>query len=179
MKKVIVTISVIALVAIGTIFVIGQTGEGKFEGKRGFGQNGKRAHFGGRHKRGGQMMGRMFRQLDLTDAQKEQMKTIGKTSRESLMPIMQQMRESRKTLNELTANGNFDEAQVQAIAAQQGALHVQMIVEKQRTKAALFAVLTSEQKAKLAELKQNFEQRRAERRAKWAERKAAIEKGSN
>ncbi|MDH3494579.1 MAG: Spy/CpxP family protein refolding chaperone [Acidobacteriota bacterium] len=179
MKKIIATISAIALVAIGTVFVIGQSGDGKFEGKRGFGQHGKRAHFGGRHKRGGGMMGRMFRQLDLTDAQKEQMKEIGKASREKMKPVMEQMRESRKTMQSLTANGNFDEGQVQAIAQQQGALHVQLIVEKQRTKAAMYAVLTDAQKAKLAELKQNFEQRRAERKAKWAERKAASEVKSN
>ena len=125
------------------------------------------------------MRGRMFRHLDLTDAQKEQMKTIGKASRENLKPVMQQMREGRKTLNDLTANGNFDEAQIQAIAAQQGALHAQMIVEKQRTKTAMFAVLTAEQKTKVAELKQTFEQRRTERKAKRAERKAAKAKGSN
>ena len=179
MKKIFATLSVIALVAIGTVFVIGQTGEGKFEGKRSFGENGRRGHFGGRHKRGGKMMGRMFRNLDLTDAQKEQMKTIGKASRETIKPIMEQMRESKKTMADLTANGNFDEAQVQAIAAQQGALHVQLIVEKERTKAAMYAVLTAEQKARIVEMKQKHEQKRAERQAKRAERKAAAEKDNN
>lgn len=179
MKKLIATLSVTALVALGTIFVIGQTGEGKFEGKRGFGENGKRAHFGGRHKRGGRMNGRMFRQLDLTDAQKTQMQSIRKNSRENMKPVMEQMRESRGTIKSLTANGNFDESQVQAIATQMGALHAQMIVEKERTKAAMFAVLSADQKAKLAELKANFEQKRAERKASRAERKAAKEKASN
>ncbi len=179
MKKVIATVSAIALVAIGTMFVIAQSGEADFDGKRGFGQHGKRAHFGGRHKRGGRMMGRMFRQLDLTDEQKEELKSIRKASHENMKPIREQMQASRKLLRNLSANGNFDEAQVQAIASQLGSLHAQMIVEKERNKAKMFAVLTTEQKAKLAELKQNFEQRRAERKAKRAERKAAIEKGNN
>lgn len=179
MKKVIATVSAIALVAIGTIFVIAQSGEGNPDGKRGFGQHGKRAHFGGRHKRGGRMMGRMFRQLDLTDEQKAELKSIRQASRENMKPIREQMHANRQSLRDLTANGSFDEAQVQAIASQMGSLHAQMIVEKERNKAKMFAVLSAEQKAKLAELRQSFEQKRAERKARRAERKAAKEQGNN
>ncbi len=171
MKKITVTFLAVALVALGAIFVIGQTKEGPVEGKPGFRMHGERGHFGGRHG-GRKMLGHLFRQLDLTDAQKEQMKAIGQKSRESMKPIMEQMRANREALQNLS-DGTFDEAQVQAIAAQQGTLTAQLIVEKERTKAAMFNVLTAEQKAKAAELKAQHKQRMADRKAKFAERKAA------
>lgn len=173
MKKITVTFLAIALVAIGAIFAIGQSKDKSFEGRRDFGNRGGKSHFGGR--RGGHMAGRLFKKLDLTDAQKEQMKAIGKQSHENMKPIMDQMRTNRETLQNLS-EGTFDEAQVQAIAAQQGTLTAQLIVEKERTKAAMYSLLTAEQKAKAAELKAQRQQKMADRKAKFAERKAAAEK---
>ena len=72
----------------------------------------------------------------------------------------------------LTANGNFDEAQLETAAVQQGALHAQLIVERARTKAAMFEVLTDVQKTQLAEFRQKAEQKKAERMSRRAERKA-------
>lgn len=178
MKKIVATFSVVALVALGTVFVFGQTGVGNTDGKRGFGHHGKRAGFGGRMK-GRKHMKRMFRQLDLTDEQKTQMKQIAQSSREKIKPIRQQVRENKQTLRGLTDGGNFDEAQVQAVAAQLGSLHAQMIVEKERTKAAMIAILTPEQKAKMAQLKQEFKEKREARKARFKERKEASEKTDN
>lgn len=177
MKKVTATILTIALVALGAVFVIGQTTGDDKDGKSNFGKKSHRGEFGGRgggrHGKGMRGGGQMFRNLDLTDAQKEQMKTIGQSSREKMKPIMEQMKANRDQLQQLTSGGNFDEGSVQALAAQQGTLTAQMIVEKERTKAAMFALLTTEQKAKAAEMKAQHEQKRAERKAKVAERKEA------
>jgi protein CpxP len=176
MKKITATIITIALVALGAVFVLGQTettDKPEWKGKRGFGKHSNGRSFHGRRGKKGQMMGRMFRQLDLTDAQKEQMKTIRTTSRENMKPIREQMRVNKKQLNELTAGGNFNEADVQALASQQGALTAQMIVAKERTKAAMFAVLTDVQKSTLATKMEAFKAKRAERKQNRAERKAA------
>ena len=171
MKKVIATLTTIALVAIGTVFVFSQTAE---KTERSIGKFGKRGHFGGRHKRGRMMAGRLFRHLDLSEEQKNQLKEIRQATRETTKPIRQQMKQNREALRELTSDGNFDESAVQAIAAQQGSLTAQLIVEKERAKAAMFAVLTAEQKAKVSELKAQIKERREARKAKWAERKEAV-----
>lgn len=174
MKKITVTILAIALVAMGAIFVFGQsTTEKNMEGNKGFGKQGRHGKFGKRGGKRGHGMGRMFRQLNLTDAQKTQMKEIKMASREDTKSLRQQMRTNRQQLQQSTENGNFDEAAVSAIAQQQGQIHAQMIVAKQKVKTQMYNVLTAEQKAKFATLKAEFKQKREERKAKWAEMKAA------
>lgn len=163
MKKLTVLLMSIALVAVGAIFAFGQKADNAGEGRRGFGQRDHGSHQGRKGNRGG--MGRLFRQLELTDAQKDQLKQIRKAGFDSTKSIREQMHLNRQQLSQATAGGNFDEAQVNALAQQQGQLHAQMIVERQRMQAQMFAVLTPEQKAKAAELKDQFEQKHAERKA--------------
>lgn len=170
MKKVTVFLLSIALTALSAVFVFGQTSDVAKEG-RSFKKDGQ--HFGKRGKRGGK--GMMFRGLDLTDAQKEQMKSIRDANSDSVKSLRDQMKANKKQLETLSASGNFNESQVQAIAQQQGALHSQMIVNRERIKAQMFAILTPEQKSKLAEMKANREQKMQERKAKRAERKAEKE----
>lgn len=162
MKKITVAILSIVLVAMGAMFIFAQQDTGKAEGKRGFGKKG--FHRGGH--------GMMFRELDLTDEQKAQVKQISDASKTNVQPIREQMRANRQKLQELSANGNFDAAQVQAIAAQQGNLSAQLIVEKERVKAQIFQILTPEQRAKAAEMqtkmKERFQNRMEKRQAKQA-----------
>lgn len=170
MKKVTVFLLSIALTALGAMFVFGQTSDVAKEGKS-FKKDGH--HFGKRGKRGGK--GMMFRGLDLTDAQKEQMRSIHEANRDSVKSLRDQMKANKQQLETLSAGGSFNESQVQAIAQQQGALHAQMIVNRERIKSQMFAILTPEQKSKMAEMKANREQKMQERKAKRAERKAEKE----
>lgn len=164
MKKLTVAILSIVLVAMGAMFVFAQDGAGQKDGKRGFGKRGG-------HHRGGH--GMMLRGLDLTDEQKAQVKTIMQSSRESSKPLREQMKANRQKLQTLSDSGNFDQAQVQALADEQGKLTAQMIVEKEKVKSQISAILTPEQKAKAAEMKAQFKQKREERKQKWAEKRAA------
>jgi protein CpxP len=177
MKKFTITILAIALVALGTIIAIGQSSDKATEGKK-YSKHGKHGNFGKRGNRGGKgmrgnHMGRMFRELNLTDEQKAQMKAIRQENRQGTKELRQQMRTNRQQLQQLTENGNFDEAAVTAIASQQGQIHAQMIVAQQKVKAQMYNVLTAEQKTKLSELKAARKLKMQERKAKWAERKAA------
>jgi periplasmic protein CpxP/Spy len=164
MKKLITAILSIVLVAMGAMFIFAQDGAATKDGKRG-----KRGHFG-KMKRGG---GMMFRGLDLTDEQKTQMKAIRQASKETIKPVREQMKANRQKLQTLSESGTFDEAQVQAIAAQQGTLSAQMIVEKEKVKSQIFNLLTPEQKTKAAEMKAQFKQKRQERMQKRMERRNA------
>lgn len=164
MKKLTVAILSIVLVAMGAMFVFAQDGAGQKDGKRGFGKRGG-------HHRGGH--GMMLRGLDLTDEQKTQVKTIMQSSRESSKSLREQMKANRQKLQTLSDSGNFDQAQVQALADEQGKLTAQMIVEKEKVKSQISAILTPEQKAKAAEMKAQFKQKREERKQKRAEKRAA------
>ncbi|HLM59149.1 MAG TPA: Spy/CpxP family protein refolding chaperone [Pyrinomonadaceae bacterium] len=57
----------------------------------------------------------------------------------------------------------FDEAAVRSAAQARAAAQVELEVARARAQSQVYAVLTAEQKAKLAELRQQFEQRRRER----------------
>lgn len=154
MKKITAIILGIAIIAIGGIFVIAQTaqtGEGGTEkrgGKRGAGMH--RGMGGGMHGGGGMM----FRGLDLTDEQKAQMKAIHEANKGTMQPLMEAMKANRQRMQEATANGAFDEATVTAIANEHGTLSAQMMVARQRVMSQTFAILTPEQKAKAAEMRQ-------------------------
>ena len=73
-------------------------------------------------------MGFMAKQLNLTDAQKAQIKTIMQSQRTTMRPLMQQMTQNREAMLTATSGGAFDQAKVQAIATQQAQLISQMTV---------------------------------------------------
>ena len=146
MKKLLVAFLAIAIVSIGTIFVFAQKGEdGKEKFKRDFG------HRGG--------FERLAKKLNLTDAQKEQAKQIMESGKEKVKPLMENMKSIHGQLDTATADGQFDEAQVQALATQQANIMAQLIVEKERTKSQLFAILTPEQQAQAKQLKEQMKEK--------------------
>lgn len=159
MKKLTIAILAIAITAAGAVIIFGQTGGRDGKGERRF------SHRGKMHERG-MIGGRMFRHLDLTDAQKEQMKTIGEASRETTKGLRENQRNIRRQLGELGTDGTFDQAAVETLAGQQADIQKQLIIERQKVKAQMFAILTPEQKAKFAELKAQMAERMKERMEK-------------
>ena len=147
MKKVIFGIIAIVVLATGAIFVVAQRA-GHKDG-RGFGMGRGQGH----------MMGMALRGLDLTDEQKASVKTIMEASRTNIQPLMQQKRDIHTKLAALGTDGSFDEAQVTALATEQGNITAQMIVEKEKVKSQISALLTDAQKAKAAEMRTKFQER--------------------
>lgn len=151
MKKYTIGFLVFALVAISTVFAIGQKGGG----------GGWKGGRGGHH-RGG--FGRIAEKLNLTAAQKTQVKSIMEASRAKIQPLKESMKANRRKMNEATANGQFDEAQVSAIATEQATIGAQLIVEKERAKSQMFQILTAEQKVQMqqfkAQMKDRFQNRK-------------------
>ncbi len=94
----------------------------------------------------------LSRALNLTDAQSAELKTFFEAQQSTFEAIHRRLEESHKQLEAATAEGRFDEAQVRALAAQQGQAHADMVVEHERCKAKVYGVLTPEQRAKLEEL---------------------------
>ncbi|MFZ0705515.1 MAG: Spy/CpxP family protein refolding chaperone [Candidatus Korobacteraceae bacterium] len=104
----------------------------------------------GRHGR----MAYMARELNLTDAQKAQIKQIFQANKATGLPLMQQMAANKKAMLEATANGSYDQAKIQQIANQQAQLMSQLMVQKQAIRHQIYTqVLTPDQRAKAEELR--------------------------
>lgn len=108
---------------------------------------------------GGPMAGMMADYLDLTDAQRAQVKNIMAKEKTSFNPLMEQMHQAHQQLRQLEESTTFDEAKVRALASQNTQLMTELIVQKARVKNEIYQILTSEQRAKMAK----FEERHAAR----------------
>ena len=98
--------------------------------------------------------GYMMRELNLTDAQKAQVKQIFQANKATGLPLMQQMAANKKAMLEATANGSYDQAKIQQLASQQAQLMSQFIVQKQAVRHQIYTeVLTSDQRAKAEQLR--------------------------
>lgn len=97
----------------------------------------------------------MFRELNLTDAQKQQIKTLREKQRTDSESYHEQLREIGEQMRPLVEAASFDEAAVRALLAKEAQLETELKLIRIRTDNAVFNVLTAEQKAKLDELRRN------------------------
>lgn len=141
MKKAFIIFLVMAVLGVGAVLVFGQKGD-----RGGFGRHG----FGGRG------FGRIAGKLNLSDEQKTQVKTILEESKTQTKPLMEALRENRKQAATLGDDGSFNEEQVNRLAAGQADTMKQLFVEREKTKARIFAVLTPEQRAEAVKMKAEF-----------------------
>jgi Spy/CpxP family protein refolding chaperone len=120
----------------------------------------------GRHS--GWMLNRMSKELGLSEAQQTQIKSIMADGKTRMKPLIAQLRQNRQT-ESANSNGTFNENQARALATKQAGIMADLMVEKQRTRSQIFAVLTPEQRQKAQQLMQERQQRRQERMKKHAE----------
>jgi periplasmic protein CpxP/Spy len=114
-------------------------------------------HFGMEHR-----IGFFAKNLDLTDAQKAQMKTIMQKERPVMKPLMQQLHQNELQLRQY-AEGTYDEAKVRTLAAQKAQVEQEITVQHTRIHNEMFQVLTADQQAKMKEMEANHEVRMQER----------------
>lgn len=107
--------------------------------------------------RGG-MMGFPFKELDLTDAQRAQVKSVMQKEHSTMKPLMQQTHQMEQQLKQYS-EGTYDEAKVQALVSQQAQTLVQIKVQEARIHNEIYQLLTPEQQSKLKELEANREAR--------------------
>jgi periplasmic protein CpxP/Spy len=110
----------------------------------------------------GSMMGFFGRYLDLSDAQRAQMKAVMQKERPTMTPLMQQLHQMQQQLKQYE-EGTYDEAKVQTVVAQQSQTLVQMKVQETRIHNELFQLLTPDQQAKMKEFEANREARMQQR----------------
>jgi Spy/CpxP family protein refolding chaperone len=114
----------------------------------------------GRHN--GWMLKHMTKQLNLTEAQQTQIKGIMAGEKTKIKPLMQQLRQNEQA-EQANINGTFDENQARAFAGKQAQLTADLIMEKERMRSQVYAVLTPEQRQKALQLMQERQQHRQER----------------
>jgi Spy/CpxP family protein refolding chaperone len=110
----------------------------------------------------GDMMGFFAKQLNLTDEQKTQMKTILQQQRPTIKPLMQQEHQIDLQLRQYV-EGTFDEAKVQALAAQKAQIQAQLTMAETRVHNQLYALLTPDQQSQLKQMEAQHEARMQER----------------
>jgi Spy/CpxP family protein refolding chaperone len=108
---------------------------------------------------GGPMLGFFTDYLDLSDAQRAQIKDIMTKEKPALEPLFKQEMQSHWQMMELVQSGGFDEAKAQAIAALGAQVHAQLEVQHARVASEAYQVLTADQKAKLAQFMAKRDQR--------------------
>lgn len=136
-KFIAVTVALLALIVCGTAMLSYAQGPGG-------------PGFGGGHGRGGYLM----RELNLTDAQKTQIKTMMQAQHQSMKTVGAQMAQVRIAMLQATANGAYDAAKIQTLAAQKAQLEAQMTVQHEALQHQIYTqVLTPEQRTKADQLR--------------------------
>ena len=98
--------------------------------------------------------------LDLTDAQRAQVKSMWKAEWPAVQPLVQQLASEQNQMFDATQKGAYDEAKVKAIAGQQSQAIAQLLVEKERFISQVYnTVLNPDQRIKADAMRQEWEQR--------------------
>ncbi len=111
---------------------------------------------------GGHELRFLSRYLDLTDAQKTQIKQLLASERSTADPLMQQVHQGHLQMTQLEQSGNFDETKAQSIAVSLSQTESQLEVQHAKVQAQIFQLLTADQKTKMTQLTQEREQHFAE-----------------
>ena len=101
-----------------------------------------------------------LRQLDLSDAQREQIRTIHESHRDEARQIGERTREAQRALDLATEAGTVDEGDLRAKATALGAAISEGAILRARVNAEILNVLTAEQREKLNEFRARMQERR-------------------
>jgi Spy/CpxP family protein refolding chaperone len=109
------------------------------------------------HEMHGPMMGFWAKQLNLTDEQKAQFKTIMQKERPAMKPLFEQSHQIELQMRQYAEGTTYDEAKVRTLATQKANVQAELAVQETRIHNQLFQILTSEQQTKMKELEAQHE----------------------
>ena len=121
--------------------------------------------FAGHGQHGGDPAVRMLKGLDLTDAQREQIRTLTAASKADKADLAARQQQ-HDALQALIKAPQFDEAAARLLLEKQQANMLEHQLERLKLQHQIRAVLTDEQKTKLDERKVKMRERMAERTGK-------------
>jgi protein CpxP len=120
----------------------------------------------GKYSMGGpgfEFRGLMGSYLGLTDAQKTQIQDLRKSARPQTQPVQNQLKQLRDQMATAIQSGPAGDA-IQKLAAQEGVLLGQLVGIQATTQSQIYALLTQEQKDKLAKFR---EEQKTRRQSRW------------
>ncbi len=103
-------------------------------------------------------------QLDLSDAQKQQVRDITQRHRQQTEPLVQRLQQAMEAQRASIENIPVNESLVRSAAQDLAAVQADMAVEQARLHSDIFAVLTAEQQDKAKQLEAQAQARARERR---------------
>ncbi len=107
-------------------------------------------------------LGGVARELNLNSTQKSQIKTIWQAERPTVAALVRELVAENKEMDSGTAQRNFDQGKVQAIADRQGATIAKLMVEKEKLRSQIYtSVLTPAQRQKADRLQDRWHARMA------------------
>ncbi len=110
-----------------------------------------------------------LRQLDLSDAQREQVRAIRNTHQAAFKEIGERLRTAHQGLRGAVGADALDEAAIRARSADVAAVEADAAVLRARVRQDVFSILTAEQQARAKELRAAAETRMKERAGKMRE----------
>jgi Spy/CpxP family protein refolding chaperone len=120
------------------------------------------------HRPWARMRQRTMQALNLSDAQKQQAKTIFEETRKTTEPVRAQLRQNRQAMAEAVKADNS--AEIRKLARTEGDLRGRLIAARGEARARFYNILTPEQRAKVEKLhtamRRRIEQRRAAMQSK-------------
>jgi protein CpxP len=109
-------------------------------------------------------MGFGFRELDLTDDQKAQLKTIAESHRDEFRAAGEKARAAREGMQQLIEADSINESAIRAKSAQIAAAEADVMILNAKVRQESMQVLTSEQLQKLKDLRASHEGQARQRR---------------
>ncbi|MGH7993188.1 MAG: Spy/CpxP family protein refolding chaperone [Limisphaerales bacterium] len=103
----------------------------------------------------GRFFQRIAQRLNLTDDQKAQIKTILRSEKDTLKPLLGQLHSARENLRAAIRAGDANETTVRAAAAGVAAVEADLAVERMKIYGKIAPILTDEQRRQISELQQN------------------------
>ncbi|MBV9181903.1 MAG: Spy/CpxP family protein refolding chaperone [Acidobacteria bacterium] len=107
----------------------------------------------------GPEIGLPLHRLNLTDDQKAQVRQIFQTEKSNLQPLMQQEFQLHQRMLQLVTGDNFDSGKAAALASEETETHVQLEVEHAKIASQMYQLLSSDQKAMVADMVAKRQQR--------------------
>lgn len=114
-------------------------------------------HMRGDHHRGDGM--RFMRRLDLTEAQRDQVKTIFQEQAPAVRERMEAARKAQQELRTMALSPNFDSNRARELADAAAKAHADAAVLRAEGMSRVFALLTPEQRQKLEERRERRDRR--------------------
>jgi len=151
-RKIVVTAGIVALMSGGAVALFAQGAPGRGAGPHAPGA------------RRGFDAGFALGQLNLSDAQKQQVRDITQRHRQQTQPTMQRLQEAMQAQRSAIDQVPVNEAAVRDAAAALAKVQADMAVEQARLHADIFNILTVEQQEKAKQLEQQAQARAKERR---------------